>query len=238
MSSLSLICPSTGGHEEAVTSWRDTMTKPWDVWVLTETTGDEAGFLTKCERGWRETDGEVVGFLHSDLYIQEKGWDGRVLNAFTDPEVAIVGFVGATGLADDLIYRVPYDFRQLARRDVYSNLSDWGVHGAHEAGSRKVAVLDSCAIFVRRALLVRIDGWPVYRYPNSSHCSDLWICCMARRFRMKVELVGVKCTHRSGGRGTVGEEWLSERGGDSQMHQAAHVLIYNDFRDVLPIRVR
>lgn len=235
--SLELVCPSMGQHEVAVETWRETMSKPWDVTVLSETEGDEAGFLTKCERGWRESDAKVIGYLHSDLYIHEYDWDKRVLAEFTKPDVAVVGFVGATQLASEDIYKIPYDYRQLARADVWSNLTDWSSHGQQELASRKVAVIDSCAVFVKRELLARLGGWLVGRYPNSSHCSDLWICCAARRLGMDVRMVGVSATHRSGGKGDAGSRWLNERGGDTSIHRKAHEVIYEDCRDVLPIRV-
>lgn len=235
--SLSIACPSMGGHEAAVTSWEDTMTKPWPVRVYDQTEGEEAGFLTKCDKAWRGTDATVIGYLHSDLSIHERDWDSRVLREFDDPSVAVVGFVGATGLAYEDIYKVPYHFTQLARCDVWSNLTDWEVHGGRETDSRTCAVVDSCAVFVRRELLVRCSGWPISRYPNSSHCSDLWICCMAARFGFSVRMVGVGCSHRGGGKGQAGSEWLGARGGDDKAHKDAHVVTYESFRDVLPVRV-
>ena len=235
--SLMLFCPSTGGHEEAVTSWQDTASKPWPIVIDDRVDGDEAGFLTKCDKAWRETDATIIGYLHNDLYIHEHGWDQRVLESFEDERVAVVGFVGATGLADEDIYKRKYDFRQLARCDVWSNLTDAEVHGGRETGTREIAVVDSCGVFVRRELLHRCGGWPIARYPNSSHCSDLWICCMAARMQLRVQLVGVACTHKSGGKGDAGTRWLDARGGDTSLHRKAHELIYEDFRDVLPIRV-
>jgi len=219
--SLALFCPSTGGHEEAVTSWSDTMSKPWPITVDAETQGDSAGFLTKCDKFWRTCDVEIIAYLHSDLYLLEKGWDQRIIDAFSDAQTAVVGVVGARNLGTEDIYRVPYDFRQLARGNVFSNLTDWEVHGGHETGSRQVAVVDSCAVFVRRQLLVRCDGWPVRQYPNSSHCSDLWICCIAHRCGFVSRMVGVACQHRSGGKGEAGSQWLTDRGGDDKMHKAA-----------------
>lgn len=226
-----------GGHEDAVTSWQDTMSKPWPIVVKDATEGDNAGFLVKCDQGWRETDTTVIGYLHSDLYILEHNWDQRVLAEFGDPEVGVVGFVGALGLGHPDIYKLPYDYQQLARYGVVSNLTDAEVHGERWTGSRRVAVVDSCAVFTRRSFLERIGGWPVERYPNSSHCSDLWLCCNARRHDSSIVMVGVACTHRSGGKGLAGSHWLNTHGGDTTLHRRAHELIYEDFRDVLPIRV-
>lgn len=213
------------------------MSKPWPVRVYDQTEGDEAGFLSKCDKAWRETDATVIGYLHSDLYILEHRWDERVLTAFGDPHVAVVGFVGATGLGHEDIFKIPYDYTQLARSDVWSNLNDHQNHGQRELGSRRVAVLDSCAVFIRHEFLSGIGGWPVGRYPNTSHCSDLYICCMGHRHGRYVRMVGVACTHSSGGRGDAGTRWLDSRGGDMAMHRKAHELIYDEFRDVLPIRV-
>jgi len=215
----------------------NTMSKPWFVNVDERVDGEEAGFLRKCDAAWRATDATVIGYLHNDLYIHEKDWDVRVMREFDDPKVAVVGFVGATGLAHRDIYKVPYDFRQLAREDVWSNLTDWQNHGRRDDGTREIAVVDSCAVFVRRSLLARVGGWPTGTYPNSSHCSDLWICCIARRYGLRVCMVGVSCTHRSGGKGSVGSAWLEARGGDHVIHQQAHIVTYEIFRDILPIRV-
>lgn len=234
---LTIACPSMGGHEEAVISWADTMSKPWDVVVDATTEGDEAGFLTKCEKAWRSANATVVGYLHSDLFIHEKGWDERVLSAFEDENVVVVGFVGATRLGHPDIFRVPYDYRQLARADVWSNLTDAEAHGRRDHGTRAVAVVDSCAVFVRREFLARLGGWPVGRYPDSSHCSDLWLCCSARRLGGRVVMVGAGATHRSGGKGEAGTRWLNARGGDLAAHRRAHEVLYEEMRDVLPIVV-
>lgn len=243
--SLLIVCPSMGGHGEAVTTWEDTRSKPWPIVIDAVTTGEKAGFLTKCDEAWQQNkersgainDATVIGYLHSDLFILEHGWDERVLAEFDDPAVAVVGFVGARRLGTDDLGKVPYDLRQLARGEVISNLSDWEVHGENERGSCAVGVVDSCAVFVRRAFLERLGGWPVARYPNNAHCSDLWVCCAAHRDGFSVNMVGVACTHRSGGKGEVGSKWLEEHGGDSAHHRAAHRLLYEEFAGILPIRV-
>src|SRR5260370_39182009 len=98
--SLALCCPSTGGHEEAVTSWSDTISRPWPITVDAETVVDSAGFLTKCNKFWRTCDADIIGYLHSDLFTLENGWDQRVLGEFQDERVGVVGFVGALGLRE------------------------------------------------------------------------------------------------------------------------------------------
>lgn len=239
MLTLTIVCPSMGNEEQAIKSWKRTAHwSPMTIHTYDETTGEHAGFLNKLQRGYEEEHTDLLAYFHSDLFIHEEGWDERIREEFQEERVAVVGFVGAKRLGRDDLYRTPYDFRQLARAGVLSNLADAEIHGSRETGSQSVAVLDSCAVVVRRSFLERVGGWPVARYPNSSHCTDLWICAMAHRAGMAVHVVGVKCSHLSGGKGTKGTEWLDARGGDASMHQRAHELIYEDFRDVLPIVIR
>lgn len=237
---LDIVCPSTGRHEEAVASWITTTTEPreFQPMVLAATTGDEAGFLSKLQQGYESSRADVIAFFHSDLIIHEKGWDSWLLREFKDESVAVAGFCGAKRLGHEDLYRVPYRLEQLARAGVRSNLSDAEAHGARSAGACDVAVLDSMAIVVRRAFLQQIGGWRACELPNNPHCTDLWICAMAARYRRRVRFLGVSCTHRSGGKGSVGTNWLDERGGDAQMHRDAHARIYDTCRDVLPIVVR
>lgn len=234
--SLEICCPSMGGHEQAVLSWQDTMAKPWDVRVDEITTGVEAGFLYKLDKFTRTSQADLIAFFHSDLYVHEHGWDARVLAEFSDEAVVAVGFVGATRLGHENIYKVPYDYTQLARGDVWSNLTDAEAHGEREPRARDVVVLDSCAIVVRRDFLASVGGWPVQDYPNNSHCTDLWLAGMAAREHKRTRVVGVAASHMSGGKGEAGTSWLDERGGDVKMHREAHRVTYEMFRDVLPLR--
>ena len=234
---LEISCASMGGHVAALESWQKHATRAHTYTVDITTSGEHAGFLTKCQQAYEESTADVIGYLHSDLLIHEDGWDTRVLREFEWPTVAVVGFVGGTRLGHDDIYRVPYDFRQLARGDVWSNLTDAEAHGQRDAGSRPVAVLDSCAIFVRREFLKRIGGWPLGKLPNTSHCTDLWICATAHRLGRQVRMVGVSATHASGGKGEKGSKWLDARGGDEALHRQAHVAVYDLLRGVLPLRI-
>jgi hypothetical protein len=234
---LEVVCPTMGGHEDAIKSWQETASGNVTYHILGAAEGEQAGFLAKCQRGYEVATSDVIGYLHSDLLVHEQGWDQRVLKEFEWPTVAVVGFVGATTLGTDDIYKVPYDYRQLARGGVVSNLTDHEVHGSRDVGTRAVAVVDSCAVFVRRAFLERLGGWPVGKLPNTSHCTDLWICGEAARLGRQVRMVGVSCTHKSGGKGDAGSKWLEARGGDTRMHRDAHLVTYDLLREVLPLRV-
>ncbi len=104
-----------------------------------------------------------------------------------------------------------------------------------------MAVVDSFSLIVRRSFLDLIGGWPVKTY-HPSHCSDYWLCLMAHRHKMRIRYVPVSCTHNSGGVRGDGrfdyakwQEWYGFT--DAQMHQINHRLLYDNFADVLPVRI-
>jgi hypothetical protein len=237
---MSIFCPSTGGHEPAMKSWAENLSTPRTLGVNSTKQGKEAGYLHKVQLFHEIEHSPVQAYLHSDLFIQEKGWDLRVLKEFEDPEVVMASFFGARRLGRDDLYRAPYDFRQLARADCWSNMSDAENHGKRTAGAMDVAMIDSFAVIIRREWLASIGGWPVDRYAQS-HCSDMWLCCMAARTKKRVRLVGIACSHTGGGTTQPGFDyaaWQVEQGmTDSEMHQSNHRKLYDEFRDVLPIKV-
>ncbi len=241
--SMAIVCPSTGGAEKAVDSWARTMNGKHEIRVYPETTGPEASYLSKVQRSYEQTDAEIIAYFHSDLTIHEQGWDERVLREFTDPRVGVVGFGGGTRHGHKDIYKVPYDYRQLARFGFVSNLSDAEAHGRRERNECTVAVLDSFSLIVRRELLDKTDGWPVDDYPPTQHCSDYWLCLQTHRHGYLVRMVGIACTHASGGV-ALGQwdykSWAASTpwGSDAEMHRESHRLIYDEFRDVLPVEVK
>jgi len=241
---LAIMCPSTGGHEGAVTGWLMRERQLWEVIVYPAIEGEGAGYLQKVQNFYLHTNADVIAYFHSDLLIHEWAWDDRVLKEFEDPNVALVSFFGAKELGRSNIYVDPYDFRQLARGGCYSNMRDWFNHGQRCTGSMDVAMIDSFSLIVRRSFLDEIGGWPdPEEFPNS-HGSDMYMCMMAARHRKRVRLVGIDCTHGSGGvRGDGSFDYAAwaantKWGSDAGMHQWWHKYLYEEFRDVLPIKVK
>ena len=234
-----IACPAMGAVPETVIdSWLGNAWSNYAVEALDATEGEAAGFLTKLQQFHRDSKADLLCYLHADLTIHSRAWDLAVLYEFEDPSVAVVGFVGAMELGQRDIYKIPYDYRQLARADVWSNLTDWQSHGSQLLAQRDCAVLDSCAVIVRRSFLDRIGGWEASGLPNNSHCTDLWISLMAARYGLRTRVIPVSCTHTGGGKGEAGSSWLEARGGDQAMHRTAHEIIYEGFRGELPLRVR
>lgn len=169
----------------------------------------------------------VIAYIHDDVMIYEQDWDLRVLGAFDDPGVGVVGFGGAMGHGAPHLYTVPYHLPNLARQQFMSNLRDAEVHGARFTGERDVAILDGFALFVRRTVLDKWGGWNHPGVGYFMYSENL--CCEARRQGHRIRLVGVDCEHLGGK--TVGKVPLDDD------YPEAHRIFYENNKDVMPYRV-
>lgn len=171
----------------------------------------------------------IIGYVHDDVMIYEKDWDVRVLKEFEDPTVGVVGFGGALGHGTPDLYTSPYRLPNLARQNFMSNMRSAETHGARFTGERDVAILDGFALFVRRPILDKTHGWPIYE-PLGYWLYSEWVCCQARRQGYRIRLVGVDCEHLGGK--------SSAHIPTSPTYDEAHKYLYDTNRDVLPFRVR
>jgi len=186
----------------------------------------------------KHSDQDVLIYLHDDTELLEDNWVARVAREFTDPQVAIVGLGGATGIGVDDIYKRPYRLDQLIRRDYWSNQKGWEIHGRRERGARDVAVVDGFFIAVRADLLKAIGGFSWMKC--EFHTYDTALCLMAHRRGYKVRIVGIETDHHGGGTSTKPEyiEWLRERGKTvADDHALPHIWLYNEFRNEMPLKV-
>jgi len=239
---MAIACASLGGHEAARTSWLDTMSKPWPIVVDETRVGERAGYLTKAALLAEMTgNADLIVYLHSDTFTLAHGWDETVIQEFADERVAVAGFFGAKRLGARDIYKLPYDYRQLARADCWSNMTDAEAHGRRTTDAQDVAVIDSFACIVRRSFLNACGGWPVASYPPN-HFSDLWISLQAHRAGMRVRLIPIACAHKGGGTDLGGFDYAAWAAttkwrDNHAMHRTGSRMIYDEFRDVLPVEV-
>jgi hypothetical protein len=139
------------GWNDCVRTWNEQAMLPRRTYVVSG-----MDVLPAYQTIYEETSEEIIGFLHDDVVVYERGWDQRVLNCFSDPAVGLCGFGGALGHGVRHLYTVPYRLPDLARQDFLSNMRDAEVHGKRFTGERDVAVIDGFAGFVRRPIL---DKW-------------------------------------------------------------------------------
>ena len=189
--------------------------------------------LGACDRS------DIIIYIHDDLEVMEDRWLSCIEGLFFyGPAVVAVGLGGATSLGHPNLYKLPYDIRNLARGGYASNQKDAEVHGERFTGTRRVAVLDAFCMAVRTDFLREIGGWPVKHLTH--HVLDLWLACEAARHGKEIWMVGCECWHHGGGT-SVREEyakasWL-QGGSRESDHAIPHRWLYENYRDVLPIKV-
>lgn len=187
-----------------------------------------------------ETVPEVIIWMHDDIEIFDPEWLPKVLAVFSShPDCIAVGLGGATSLGRESLYKRPYRISDMARGDYASAQRDWSVHGTYLDGVRRVAVLDAFFLAVRTNFLREVSGWPVGHIGH--HGIDLWLACEAARQEKEIWAVGIDCVHSGGGTSTKpvyrDAKWL-QGGGLVSDHEAPHKWLWQEYRDVLPIRIR
>jgi cellulose synthase/poly-beta-1,6-N-acetylglucosamine synthase-like glycosyltransferase len=224
----------TNYQEEPPSGW-SSWTPKFEIYLNEPNLGVVRAYHKLWEQ-YREED--ILVYIHDDVTIHETGWMERVRKAFENPKVAIVGFGGATGMGSRDIYKKPYNIMQLVRLGYCSNQTDWPQHGMREEGERGVAVIDGFFMALRGTFLKEVGGWDWIH--SNFHCYDTAMCLEAYRRNWEVRMVGVSCTHEGGGTSTKEEyaEWCVEHGTTMENeHSIPHLWLYNEFRDVLPIRL-
>jgi hypothetical protein len=192
---------------------------------------------------WETSTEEILCYIHDDFHLLERGWDTRVEEIFrADPRCGFVGFGGATGYGSCDIYKAPYALHQLNRQDFWSNMEAAETHGRRTSVDMPIVYADGYALAVRRSLLDKIGGWSgIFRFPH--HGYDAYLACMSRRHGYTAWLAACRVAHGEGGWGAGAREHplykqvAAAHGGDVALHAAVHRFIYDEFRDVLPVRL-
>lgn len=197
------------------------------------------GLVKAYHQLWQAHKSEYIQvYIHDDVSIHDANWLERVCCEMMEPSVAIVGLGGATGIGDPDLYKTPYMLKQLARTGYASNQSDWEVHGDREEDERKVAVVDGFFMAVRGTFLNEVGGWSWIQ--SNFHCYDLALCLEAYRRGWEVRTVGVACTHHGGGTSTTRAyaQWCKDQGTTMEdEHRNPHRWLYEEYRDLLPMKV-
>jgi hypothetical protein len=205
---------------------------------------------------------QVIACLHDDVEIHAEAWDLRVMNWFAaHPACGVLGFGGGTGLGDADLYQTAYVPVQLARQDFVSNMRDAEIHGRRGRDPERVSCLDGFSQIGRREFWyghgtsLGTDGLHacggtedpnlfqrLYDLGVHHHMYDGALGAYAARFGWETWMLPVAC-HHLGGVTAVGDpryaDWLATQGtDDAQVWEKSHLACYEEFRDVLPLRVQ
>jgi len=212
---------------------------------------------------------DIVACFHDDLQFQDaEGWDIRLRKLFGErPDVGLVGYGGAMGLADDNIYKIPYDPMQLVRKDFGSNMRDAESHGQRWTRDREIAVLDGFsqigrAEFWRGQIGPRLEVAEGTKAPATAtllhdmeergvvhHAYDAALGAYAKLLGWRVWFLP-EPVHHFGGLTAVADpryhEWANLRtsnedragSGDQWFWEQSHRIIYDTFKDTGTLPIR
>lgn len=202
---------------------------------------------------------DIIACLHDDFRIDESRWDEKVIRHFErHPNCGLLGFGGAVGLGSTDLYHSPYDPMQLARIGFRSNLEDAESHGLRSLLPERAACLDGFSQVGRR------EFWDGAQYLSGKeidhdygvrrpwdvldslgvkhHFYDGMLGCLAKRYGWETWYLPLRGKH-FGGQTAVGDQgygdWAKAQtpGGDHDFWTEAHKAGYEEFRDILPIRL-
>src|ERR1035437_736386 len=166
---------------------------------------ESIGVYTTFKQGMEIATGDIVAFFHSDLVVWEENWNVRVMELFArHANMGLVGFIGSNEI-DSSGGRgsgTTSNFQGLSlitKSPVATQLmwvgSPASAHGGTSAGFSPAAVVDGCAMIVRREAWNQIgyqEGFPPH------HFYDRLISTQMLQYNWQVGVLGIACDHFSG----------------------------------------
>jgi len=156
--------------------------------------------------------GEVVAFLHSDVFVYEKGWDDKVLAQFdANEKLGLVGFIGSTeidnwGGRGGGTHSNMQGFSVPHKHDTGNwNGSKAEVHGKRDTGFIiDGSVVDGCVMIFRKSVLAQIEF--IETLPPH-HFYDRIMSVQVIEAGYKVGILGVEFDHVSGQTANHESKW-------------------------------
>lgn len=169
------------------------------------------------KQGLTYAEGRVVAYLHSDVFVYEKGWDDRVVAQFdANDNLGLVGFIGSTEI-DNWGGRGMGTHSNMQGRCVTNGyphgdhrLIAWAgskaeIHGKKDAGFViDGSVVDGCVMIFRTSLFNEI---PFKKDLPPHHFYDRIMCCQVIEAGFKVGILGVEFDHVSGQVANTQSKW-------------------------------
>jgi hypothetical protein len=199
------------------------------------------GYPQAMDKMWKSRIADIYVFIHDDVHLYNAGWDAVVEKVFREHGgMAIGGFAGGTGLGFAGMYGpdTGFDVGHLGRSGFRSSIRSWRQHGESLQRPTRFAMLDGLSFCIRRDFLEKIGGWSWWKLPH--HGYDLAMSCMAARHAAEIWGIPLDCEHLGGQTACAAtfQAWARERfGSEAALFIEAHRQVYEEFRDVLPIRV-
>ncbi len=179
------------------------------------------GTYATFKEGLKHAKGDILCYLHSDVFIYENGWDKRVVDSFEkNQKLGLVGFVGSCEI-DGLGGRGCGTASNFRGRQI----GEWRgspaeAHGKRISGLMPAAVVDGCVMILRRSCLQAIEN--VVDFPHH-HFYDRLISCQVLEAGWNVAVLGIAFDHfggqtvcREGKHQQIAEKKMVERFGSRE----------------------
>ena len=148
--------------------------------------------------------GDVIAYFHSDMIVAEKDWDKRVLQAFSDQKLGMIGFIGSNeidggggrgmGTTSNFLGCSYMDSDGMGHTKTWQG-SPAEPHGKRGAWFYPAAVVDGCSMIFRKSVLKAIKQRE--KFPPH-HFYDKLLSCEVRELGYAMGVLGVGCDHISG----------------------------------------
>lgn len=183
------------------------------------------GVYPTFKQGFENTRGDIVAFFHSDFIVWERGWDIKVIEAFDfRSKLGMIGFIGSNEIdtAGGRGLGTTSNFQGKKLISILNETKSWTgspaePHGKRNDGFTNAAVVDGCAMIIRRRAWQEIgvkENFPPH------HFYDRLISTQLLEKGWDIGVLGIACDHISGQ--TVNQEpkyqkmaweWLRTHGG-------------------------
>jgi hypothetical protein len=171
--------------------------------------------------------GEVMAFIHSDVFIYKQGWDNDVCSVFyANSNLGLVGFIGSTEMDN-------FGGRGSGTRSNFQGMTvdKWTgskaeIHGKRDEGFIiDGSVIDGCVMIFRKAIMQDIERKK--DFPIHHHYDRLFSAQMIEK-GFKVGILGIPFDHISGATAntqdkyqSVAKQWFKEHMGIDRPEQWA-----------------
>lgn len=239
---LAIVTATLGeeGQEACLASWASRAAYDLPLYVVANHFGVVPAFAEGVAQAFADG-AEAVIALHDDVRIDHRDWDVLV-QAQLDAGVKFAGFGGATQLGSAELYQTPYHPMQLARGGFVSNMQDAEAHGRRSQQPVRCVCFDGFSQIGTKDWF----GAAWQRLAEAGiqhHFYDGMLGCLAARMgKQPGVMIPVAC-HHFGGRSAVGSQayqaWAKNQiaEGDQGFWLQSHLWGYEEFMDVLPLRV-
>jgi hypothetical protein len=196
------------------------------------TAGDNMGLINSMQYAYKESDHDIIIYMHNDLFLYDRDWVGRIKYVFENQQnCGLVGVFGAKGCSNDG-----------GRFECYSNMLEAEIHSHRMLVTQceEVTVLDGMLMAASRVMLDAGDGVDTNYTIHHFYDKDLSLESIKRGFNNYV--VGIPVHHESGitANAELFNKWADKHfGDDGQMtiYRKNEQRFIEKWKSTLPMRV-